>query len=377
MSERLFAVCAPGVEEVLAQELAGMGLAGEVQPGGVAFEGGISAIYRANLYARTASRVLLRLGEFFCAAFSELRKKAGRLPWEIYLKPERPVAVRVTCHKSKLYHSDAVAQRIAGAVEDRLKRPVQMVKFDEDGTLQAQLIVARLDHDLCTLSLDCSGEILHRRGYRLETAKAPLRETLAAALLLRVGYDGSQSLIDPFCGSGTIPIEAALIAARMAPGKSRRFAFMDWPGYDNRLWRALIGEAVAGEVAPGRPVIGSDRDEGAVRISQENAERAGTAGWLRFDRCAVSAIEPPPGAGWVITNPPYGLRISEGKDLRNLYAQLGHVLREKCTGWQVGFLCSDRALAGQTGINLEVGLRFANGGIPVGFYQGVIPPSGR
>lgn len=370
MSERLFAVCTPGLEEVLAGELAALGLPGKTQPGGVEFEAPFSAIYRANLRLRTASRILLRVGEFFAAEFSELRKKAGRVPWERQLRAEQPVALRVTCHKSKLYHSTAVAERLAGALEDRLKRAVQVVKFDEESVPMPQLIVARLDHDQVTLSVDTSGVILHRRGYRLATAKAPLRETLAAGMLLANGYDGSGPLLDPFCGSGTIPIEAAMVAARAAPGKSRRFAFMDWPGYDAHLWKMLVEEAAGQERAPAAAIQGSDRDEGALRISRENAERAGVLAWIEFSQRAVSAIAPPGDVGWVVTNPPYGVRVSEGKDLRNLYAQLGNVLRARCPGWRFAFLCNDRVLAGQVGTRLETTMRFVNGGIPVACYAG-------
>jgi putative N6-adenine-specific DNA methylase len=370
VSERLFAVCAPGLEPLLLAELAALNLPGVAEAGGVSFEGGISAIYRANLHLRTASRILMRAGEFYAAAFSELRKKASRLLWERHLSPERPVALRVTCHKSKLYHSGGVGQRLAGALEDHLGRPVPVVKFDDETSPAPQLIVARLDHDLCTISLDTTGEILHHRGYRLETAKAPLRETLAAALLLACGYDGSGPLVDTFCGSGTIPIEAALIAARVAPGKKRRFAFMDWMGYDHRLWRALLAESAETERQPAFGVIGSDRDEGAVRIAQENAARAGVTEWTAFEHRAVSAVEPLQPAGWVVTNPPYGMRVSEGKDLRNLYAQFGNLLRARFGGWKVGFVCNDRALAGQVGLKLAQTLRFSNGGIPVGLYTG-------
>ena len=373
MSESFFAVCAPGLEAVLQAELAALDLPGVPEPGGVAFEAGISTVYRANLRLRTASRLLLRAGEFYAAAFSELRKKASRLPWERFLRPDRPVALRVTCHKSRLYHSAGVAQRLAGALEDGLKRPVSVVKFDEEAAPAPQLIVARLDHDQCTLSLDTSGEILHRRGYRLETAKAPLRETLAAALLAAAGYAGSAALIDPFCGSGTIPIEAALLAARSAPGKKRRFAFMEWPSYDPSLWRALVAEAEEGERPPSCPILASDRDDGAVRIAQDNAARAGTAQWITFERRAVSAVEPVSPAGWLVTNPPYGVRVSEGKDLRNLYAQFGNLLRARFGGWKAGFLCNDRALAGQVGLPLEPALRFANGGIPVTFFTTTLP----
>lgn len=159
------------------------------------------------------------------------------------------------------------------------------------------------------------------------------------------------------------------MAARIAPGKKRHFAFMGWPGYDARVWAGLVAKASGQEKPPAGPILASDRDAGAVRIAQENAARAGVLEWIEFSCRAVSAIDPPPGPGWVVTNPPYGVRVSPSRDLRNLYAQLGNVLRACCPGWQVGLLCSDRVLAGQAQFDFAEPLHLVNGGIPVGFYQ--------
>jgi len=172
---------------------------------------------------------------------------------------------------------------------------------------------------------------LHRRGYRLASAKAPLRETLAAGMLLASGWDGTSPLLDPFCGSGTIAIEAALLAKRIAPGHTRRFAFMDWQNYEESIWKALLAKSSASELVTIPPIQASDRDAGAIDMARANAERAGVSQLIEFSQRAVSAIEPAR-TGWVITNPPYGQRISSNKDLRNLYAQLGNVLRKNCTG---------------------------------------------
>ena len=375
--DTFFAVSAPGLEKYTALELRQLkllpepDLGGEGEAGGVAFQGGWDELYRANLQLRTASRVLVRLGTFYAGSFSELRKKAGQLDWQRYLVPGQPVAIRATCHKSKLYHSDAVAERVAGAIADRLGRPVARQKpGDEEAERPPQLVVVRLVNDQCSLSIDSSGELLHRRGYRQALAKAPLRETLAAGLLLASGWDLQSPLLDPFCGSGTIPIEAALLALGAAPGRSRRFAFMDWPGYDAQTWEAVLAKA---RPVPGAslPVIqASDRDAGAVRMARENAERAGVGGLIEFTCRAVSAVEPPAGPGWAVTNPPYGLRVSEGRDLRNLYAQFGNVLRAKCPGWQVAVLCNDLKLLGQMGIELDSSMSLINGGIPVRLGRG-------
>jgi putative N6-adenine-specific DNA methylase len=399
--EKLFAVCAPGLEPFTALELRQLGLlsliqggpapdtggrdgAAQEEIGGVSFTGDLKEIYLANLHLRTASRVLVRLGEFYAAAFSELRKKAGRLAWMRYLKVGQPVAINVTCHQSRLYHSDAVAERIAGAIGDCLGQQPQVVKPDPgesystgETNIQPQLIVIRLVQDLCTISIDSSGELLHRRGYRLATAKAPLRETLAAGVLLASGWDQISPLIDPFCGSGTIAIEAAMIALSIAPGRDRRFSFMGWESYAPILWEALTREN-AHQIQGRRIDIGSklnisasDRDAGAIQTALANATRSGVENDIEFSHRAVSAIQPI-GRGWVVTNPPYGLRISANKDLRNLYAQFGKVLRVKCPGWQVGVLCSDYRLLNNLGLQLDTSLSLINGGVKVKLARGIV-----
>jgi putative N6-adenine-specific DNA methylase len=232
-------------------------------------------------------------------------------------------------------------------------------------------VVIRLADDKCTVSVDSSGTLLHKRGYRQAVAKAPLRETLAAAILMASGWDQSSPLLDPFCGSGTIPIEAAMLALAIPTGLHRRFAFMDWPGFDKSLWQTILAEASPRSSV--HPVIqASDRDAGAIKSAQANAERAGVSGYIDFQCQAVSSIQPPSGTGWVVTNPPYGLRLSEGRDLRNLYAQFGNVLRQKCPGWNLSVLCSDPALLGQMHFKLDTSLALVNGGIHIRLGRGII-----
>lgn len=368
----LFAVCAPGLEAVVAAELQALGLRpAPPTAGGVAFSGGLPELYRANRELRAASRVLVRLGRFHAAEFWELHKKTARLPWERYLPTGAALALRATCHKSRLYHSDAVAERVARAIGERLGRPVMPHAVTEDAeALPGALVVIRLAHDDCTVSVDSSGELLHRRGYRLATAKAPLRETLAAGVVLASGWDKAAPLADPFCGSGTLVIEAALLAAGIAPGAQRRFAFMDWPGFQPSAW-----EAVAQPPAPAGPppvLWASDRDAGAVQAARANAERAGVATQITFAEHALSAFTPPPGEGWIVTNPPYGLRVSEAGALRDLYARFGEVLRERCPGWRVAFLCPEARLAHATGLRLDPNQAppLAHGGLRVRLWQG-------
>jgi putative N6-adenine-specific DNA methylase len=235
-------------------------------------------------------------------------------------------------------------------------------------------------HDRLTVSADSSGALLHRRGYRLAVAKAPLRETVAAAMLLGSGWDPSAPLLDPMCGSGTIAVEGALLARRIAPGlahpraATRRFAFMEWPSFDEHAWRVDVerARALALPAAPA-PIAASDRDAGAIAAAAANAERAGVPADIAFDVRALSAVEPPRGPGWLVTNPPYGERVGDRDRLRNLYAQLGNVARRKCDGWMLALLSSDPRLDGQLGIPLTESLRTSNGGIPVRLMVGRVP----
>jgi putative N6-adenine-specific DNA methylase len=396
--EKLFAVCAPGLEPFTALELDRSGLIGsypplraenflkekgppydrqvprpasggmgeELQSGGIEFQGSLHDVYRANLHLRTASRVLVRLGEFYASAFPELRRKASRLLWENYLVPERPIALRVTCKKSRLYHEAAVAERVAGAIADRLGKSPPVQKYLEDSGIDLpQLIVVRFVDNLCTISIDSSGALLHRRGYRFATAKAPLRETLASAMVMASGWDTLSPFLDPFCGSGTIPIEAALMARRVPAGYSRRFAFMDWPNFDSKSWDELLVHACKAIASDIPKIIASDRDAGAIQAAKANAERAAVADCIEFSRKAISAIDPPPGPGWVVTNPPYGVRLRKTNDLRNLYAQLGKVLRTRCPGWRVTALCDRIQLIRSTGLEFDKGISMMNGGLKV------------
>jgi putative N6-adenine-specific DNA methylase len=378
----LFAVAAPGLEPLLAAELAELGIDAAPEPGGAAWRSTLEDLYAANLRLRTASRVLVRVGEFRARTFFELERHAGKLPWERFVAPGAAVEMRVSCRKSKLYHEGAVAERLLRAVAERVGPLTEAraakgeeAEEDEAGEAAAQLFVVRFLHDRCTVSADASGERLHRRGYRQALARAPLRETLAAALLQASGWRTESPLLDPMCGSGTIAIEAALRARRIAPGLAnealapRRYAFERWPGFDAALWRGVVERARA-EVLPAAPaaIHGSDRDAGAVEAALANAARAGVAGDISFAQRPLSAAEVPDaaqGPGWLVTNPPYGVRVGEERPLRNLYAALGRLVRERLDGWTLALLSADRRLEAQVGIPLEEVLRTKNGGLSV------------
>jgi putative N6-adenine-specific DNA methylase len=385
---QIFATTAPGLESIAAGELKSFGVKGRQEVGGVAIGGDLDRIYHANLWLRTASRVLVRLGEFHASTFYELVRRSRKLPWEDFLPETGTVEVRVTCRKSRLYHSDAVAERVLSAIAStasgRLELRAGSFESDdaESGELEepstaakdsSQLIIVRIVNDQCEISADSSGDLLHRRGYRKEIAKAPLRETLAAAMLLASGWDGKRGepLVDPMCGSGTIPIEAALIARGIAPGVERQFQFMRWPSFDRGVWNELVEKARGGVTSSGPEIVGADRDAGAISAATHNAARAGMGGYIRFSAESLSGSiskleDVGAGEGWILTNPPYGVRTGEGTDLRDLYATLGKTLKTK-RGWRLGLLTSDVALAGQMRLPLRPRFSTSNGGIPVSF----------
>jgi putative N6-adenine-specific DNA methylase len=352
-----------------------------VEEGGVEWDGSLESVARANLWLRTASRVLVRVAEFRATAFFELELHAKRIPWNRFVAAGSQVEFRVTCRKSKLYHSDAVAQRFAQAVE-RLVPSVRITRArvagdDDDATDtdDRQLFVVRFLHDVCTVSVDSSGPLLHRRGYRQQIAKAPLRETLAAAILLGAGWNGDIPLVDPMCGSGTIPIEAARLARFIAPGRDRGFAFLRWPEVDRAQWTKLLDDARSGEL-PASPVeiVGADRDAGAIEAARANAERAGVADDVEFRVQPISALEPSEPPGLIATNPPYGVRVGESDALRNLYAQLGNVARSARPGWTVALLSAERRLEQQTRLAFEERFQTRNGGIAVRLVTAPPPP---
>jgi putative N6-adenine-specific DNA methylase len=247
--------------------------------------------------------------------------------------------------------------------------PIKKLEGEEESN-PPQLIIVRLVDNRCSLSLDSSGPLLHRRGYRLATAKAPLRETLAAGMLLASDWDLHSPLIDPFCGSGTIPIEAALMARKVPPGNFRHFAFMDWPSFEAEVWERLKDLSQEGQAKSFPPIMGSDRDAGAIRAAGENAERAGVGNSVVFSRRALSGLEPPPGPGWVVTNPPHGVRLKSNRDLRSLYIRLGRVFRAKCRGWDVAILCSSDSLLDLSGIRFGRRFPMWSGGLRVTLGKG-------
>ena len=377
-----FAVAGPGLEALVAEELTNLGLK-DLKPmdGGVEFSASPSQLYESNLHLRTASRVLVRLARFKALTFADLERKARRVPWEKVIVESDSVALRVTCRKSRLYHSDAVAERIARDIANRVGARIAASAEDADGEShgdESQLIVVRFDRDHCTISADSSGAHLHQRGYRTSVTQAPMRETLAAALVLASGWDAQSPLLDPFCGSGTIPIEAALFAARIAPGKNRRFRFMAWPGFDERAWKRTLAQGAGQERSDSLPPIsGSDRSAAALRAATDNAERAGVRGLVHLEKADAMTLDASTRAGWIVTNPPYGVRLGDRVETQRLLRDFGSVLRAEFGGWHLALLAPTQ-VEQDLRLPLESRLQTTNGGLRVHLLTGTVPAaSGR
>ncbi|SFI79153.1 THUMP domain-containing class I SAM-dependent RNA methyltransferase [Albimonas pacifica] len=410
----IFLAAPPGLEPALLAEAKAAGFAApRAVPGGVETSGPWSEAWRANLVLRGASRVLVRVASFRALHLAQLDKRSRKLDWAAILRPDQPVRVEATCRKSRIYHAGAAAQRIARAIEEELGAPAAFVgghggeaairnaageaairnaageaairnaagdgtareasgeTLDADGPAPLR-VMARIDNDLVTISLDASGEPLHRRGHKPAVAKAPMRETLAALFLHDCGYDGSEPLLDPMCGSGTFVLEAAELAAGLAPGRSRPFAFERLASFDPAAWAGMKRAAAPSPApVPERRFHGSDRDDGAIRAATANAERAGLGDWTEFRRLAVSDLERPAGPpGLVMVNPPYGARIGDKGPLKGLHAALGRTLLERFSGWRVGLVTSEADLARATGLPfLPPGPPVPHGGLKVRLHR--------
>lgn len=358
----IFLVAVPGLETALCAEARDAGFAdARVAAGGVAFTGGWPEVWSANLELRGASRVLARIAAFRAMHLAQLDKRARRVPWAEFLRSDVPVRVEASAAKnSRIYHGGAAAERIARAIREELGAPIA-----EDAEIA---IKARIDDDLCTVSVDTSGEPLHKRGYKEAVNKAPMRETLAAMFLRMCGYDGREPVLDPMCGSGTFVIEAAEIAAGLRPGRARGFAFERLAGFDAEAWRAL--RDAPARTLPDLKFYGSDRDDGAVAMSRANAERAGVGAIAAFARHAVSDLPRPEGPpGLVVVNPPYGGRIGDKDELAALYRALGRTLAARFAGWRVGIVTDTPRLAAATGLPFRPpSPPVLHGGIRVALY---------
>ena len=365
--ERYFATCGRGIEPVLTDELCALG-ASDVQPGrgGVYFAGDRALLYQANLWLRTAIRVLRPILEVHVESPDELYDVIRGIDWSQWMTPEHTLAVDCNVRDSRITHSKYAALRVKDAICDQfLERLGRRPSVDVDTPMVG--LNLHIYHNEATLSLESSGESLHKRGYRPILTKAPLNEALAAAIVLLTGWKGESPFADPLCGSGTLPIEAAWIALRRPPGLTRkRFGFQGWMDYDVELWTTLRDEARRGVLRSlPVPILGSDERGDAVSFSINNARAAGIGHILRFDKRGVCDFQPPPGPpGVIVCNPPYGERIGEERNLFGLYKLLGEVFSQRCAGWTAFVFTGNPRLANAIGLQPAAQTPLYNGKIP-------------
>ncbi|WP_299151546.1 class I SAM-dependent RNA methyltransferase [uncultured Tateyamaria sp.] len=359
----LFAITLPGLEGTLADEARTAGFdVRDITPGGVTLVGGWPEVWRANLELRGATRILVRIGDFMAFHLAQLDKRARKFPWSDVLRADIPIRVEVaTSRRSKIYHAGAATKRIETAL---IETAGMQVAADAPVTLKI-----RIDDNRVILSVDTSGNPLHKRGHKTAVGKAPMRETLAAMFLHQCGFDGTQPVFDPMCGSGTFVIEAAEMAVNLQPGRARSFAFEQFAGFDPTALESLRMHNRRN--TPQARFYGSDRDQGVIGMATSNAERALVSDLVTFQTANAGDITPPEGPrGIVIVNPPYGARIGNKKALYPVYGRLGQVLRERFSGWRIGIVTSEGGLAKATDLPfLPDGPTIAHGGLRVRLYR--------
>ena len=338
----LFVTCPRGLEAPLSQELEQLKCQDiRAVDGGVACKGGMEQVYRINLHSRTASRVLLRLTKSGYRNEQDIYKAAKNIRWTDWFDLEQTFKVKVEGKRAQVKSLDFVGLKIKDAVCDVFRdacgaRP-------SVGKIRPDIrIHAFIDERDIQIFIDTSGEALFKRGYRQDTGEAPMRENLAAGLLLLAGYDGTQPFQDPFCGSGTIVIEAAWIATRRAPGLMRRFGFEKLKNFDTALWKKLQHEAETQIRPASAPISGSDNDRHMIRAAVANAQAAEVDTFIRFEVKDAQDTRPNGEGGILISNPPYGVRLAEVQALQALYPQLGAWLKQHYAGWLAGVFTGDR-----------------------------------
>lgn len=357
IADRMFswtAIAHPGLEPVVSRELEQRGVAAEVEAGAVVFRASLEQGAALAHSLRTPDHLRCAVIEGPARSYEQLSALVRKADWRPFLRPRGPVEVRVSARSSKLHHRDAVARKVEHALRDALRgagRPARSPGV-------AQRVEVRLVDDVATVSLSAGGDLLHRRGWRSRAGKAPLRENLAASLLVAAGWDGEEALVDPFCGSGTILIEAGLMAQGRSPFVGRTLACVGWPALER--WRPPAPRARPVEVA----LVGSDREPRALLAAQEQARAAGVSvEWLHRD---VAEADAPAPTGLVVTNPPYGKRL--GENVRGVYATFGRTLRERFGGWRALFLAPSPDLARRVDRAAWPLTTFQNGGVRVGAY---------
>lgn len=359
---QLFVVVAPGLEQLAQAELADLGVPVgriRIQHAGLDVQATTRQLYAIHRWCRIPTRVLLRVGTGTAHRWDELQDLVRSVAWDAFVPAGAPVQLHVASHRSTLYHEGAIADR----VEQALGRPRTTERTAAAGAPTAPAVHVRIDRDRVVLSVDASGDLLHRRGWRSASHRAPLRTTLAAAMVRAAGWEGTVPLIDPMCGSGTIPIEAAL--ARSGRPVERDFGFQRWPSFEPGTWASMLGTGRPDLLVA--PVVAADRDAGAVAACREHVAAAGLDGRVVVEHAALGVQSWPDGPGVVVVNPPYGRRVG-GRDLRDLYAALGRRVLDG--GHRLVLLANDPRLVAATGIELREAFATTNGGVEVRCHVG-------
>ena len=376
----LLVPCHFGLEAVLKREIYDLGYEiTKVEDGRVTFEGDEEAICRANIFLRTAERVMIQVGRFKATTFEELFQGIKNLPWEEYIPEDGKFWVKkASSINSKLFSPSDIQSIAKKAMVERMKQKYHKEWFKEDGAAYPVRIF--LLKDEVTVALDTSGDSLHKRGYRTMTSKAPLTETLAASLIMLTPWRKDRILVDPFCGSGTFPIEAAMIAANVAPGMNRDFTAEEWTNLiDRKLWYECVKEAEDMiDTTVKVDIQGYDIDGDVIKAARENGKRAGVEHMIHFQQRAVADLSHPKKYGFIITNPPYGERLEDKADLPELYTQIGQAY-QRLDSWSMFLITSYTDTEKYIGRKADKNRKIYNGMLKTYFYQflGPKPPKKR
>ena len=376
----LLVPCHFGLEAVLKREIYDLGYEiTKVEDGRVTFEGDEEAICRANIFLRTAERVMIQVGRFKATTFEELFQGIKNLPWEEYIPEDGKFWVKkASSINSKLFSPSDIQSIAKKAMVERMKQKYHKEWFKEDGAAYPVRIF--LLKDEVTVALDTSGDSLHKRGYRTMTSKAPLTETLAASLIMLTPWRKDRILVDPFCGSGTFPIEAAMIAANIAQGMNRDFTAEKWTNLiDRKLWYECVKEAEEMiDTTVKVDIQGYDIDGDVIKAARENAKRAGVEHMIHFQQRAVADLSHPKKYGFIITNPPYGERLEDKADLPELYTQIGQAY-QRLDSWSMFLITSYTETEKYIGRKADKNRKIYNGMLKTYFYQflGPKPPKKR
>ncbi|OYD97112.1 RNA methyltransferase [Nostoc sp. 'Peltigera membranacea cyanobiont' 213] len=361
-----FATVARGLETLAAQELEQLG-ANSVEPGfcGVAFEGDRTLLYRVNLWARLPFRILVNIHDFPCLDAKDLYRGIQTIDWQNYVTPDMTLAVNVTGKNDRLNHSHFTSLQVKNAIVDQ-----QQEKLGERSNVELHepdvRINVHIERDFCTVKLDSSGNSLHRRGYRPAVGSAPLKESLASALIQLSGWQPNQMFYDPLCGSGTLPLEASLKALNIAPGLFRDcFGFENWLDFDLPLLEKLLQEAKDSQLDNlTAPIWGSDRDENVIEQAINNAQNCGVDNHIWFSQMELADVIAPADSGILLCNPPYGERLGRDSDLGAFYKLLGDVLKQRFKGWTAFVLSGNKELSQSIGLKSSQRMAVYNGTIP-------------